>query len=158
MTRREAILTLAAPAVLAAGGRMEAYDETVHRKVLSAHRGKVVLLDFWATWCSPCRAEMPHLVKLDTKLRSRGFHLITISADEPEQEQDAIAFLKKNRVTPPFYLRKVDNDDKFIGFVDAKWSGALPAMFLYDKAGRKARSFIGETDMKTLEPAITKLL
>jgi thiol-disulfide isomerase/thioredoxin len=133
-------------------------DEGVYRKILQQQRDRVVLVNFWATWCEPCREEMPHLAALERKLRNRGFALITISADEPEQEAEAFQFLKDQGVRFPAYLKRVENDDRFISSIDAKWSGALPALFLFDRHGSKAASFIGETEMKDLEAAIEKLL
>ena len=60
-----------------------------------------MLVDFWATYCVPCRAEMPQLVALEGRYRSRGLQLIAISADEPEQEAGALEFLRKQRVPLP---------------------------------------------------------
>jgi len=133
-------------------------DEAAFQNLVAAHKGKVILYDFWATWCESCRAELPRLTRLEAKLRSQGFELITISADEPEQAADAEKVLKQFAVRGPVYRRQAKNDDQFINSIDAKWSGALPALFLYDKTGRKVRSFIGETDMGTVEAAIRKLL
>ena len=133
-------------------------DEAGYQKLVGAHKGKVVLVDFWATWCKPCRAEMPELVKLDQKLRARGFELVTISADEPEQESAMAKVLKDNNVPGTTYLKKPVDDDKFINSIDPEWGGALPAMFLYDRTGKKVRSFIGETPIKDMEAAIAKLL
>ena len=133
-------------------------DETGFEKLVHAHKGKVVLYDFWATWCAPCREELPQLVRLAAKLRSQGFELVLISADEPEQEAAAEKFLKQSAAPGPLYRKQAQNDDQFINSIDAKWSGALPALFLYDKSGRKARSFIGESGMSTIEAAIRKLL
>jgi hypothetical protein len=84
--------------------------------------------------------------------------LITISADEPEQKAAAEKFIQKFGVQGPIYLNQVVDNDHFISAIDPKWSGALPALFLYDKAGHKVRSFIGATDMASLESAIHKLL
>jgi DNA-binding LacI/PurR family transcriptional regulator len=98
------------------------------------------------------------LTRLESKLRSQGFELITISADEPEQAADAEKFVKQFAVRGLVYRKQAKNDDQFINSIDVKWSGALPALFLYDKTGRKVRSFIGETDMATVEAAIRKLL
>ncbi len=133
-------------------------DEAAFQRLVEAHKGKVILYDFWATWCEPCRVELPQLARLEAKLRSQGFELITISADEPEQAADAEKVLKQFAVHGPVYRKQAKDDDRFINSIDAKWSGALPALFLYDKAGQKVRSFIGETDMGTVEAAIRKLL
>ena len=62
------------------------------------------------------------------------------------------------RVEGPVYRKQADDDDHFINAIDPKWSGALPALFLYDRNGHKVRSFVGETDMAALERAIHKLL
>jgi thiol-disulfide isomerase/thioredoxin len=144
-------------ACLGAQQKLTPVNESAYAKIIAAHKGKVVLVDFWATWCEPCRAEMPQLVKLEQKMRARGLELVTISADEPEQEAAASKVLKEDGVSGTAYLKKAADDDKFIGAIDAKWGGALPALFLYDRSGKKARSFIGETPMKDLEAAIEKL-
>jgi thiol-disulfide isomerase/thioredoxin len=133
-------------------------DEAGFQRLVNSHKGKVVLYDFWATWCAPCRAELPQLVKLEARLRSRGVELITISADETEHKAAAEKFIQKFAVPRPAYLKQAVDDDHFINAIDPKWSGALPALFLYDKSGHKVRSFIGETDMAALEAAIRKLL
>jgi len=133
-------------------------NEAGFQKLVDSHKGKVVLYDFWATWCAPCRAEMPQLAVLGDKLRSRGLQVVTISADEQDHRTAAEKFIQMFRVEGPGYIKKADDDDRFINAIDPKWSGALPALFLYDKAGRKVRSFIGEADMAALEAAIQKLL
>jgi thiol-disulfide isomerase/thioredoxin len=133
-------------------------DEAGFQKLIQTHKGKVVLYDFWATWCEPCRAEMPQLIQLQQKLRARGFELVTISADEPEQDADAEKLGRKFGVSGPAYRKQPKKDEDFINSIDPKWSGALPALFLYDRQGRKVQSFIGETDAKTLQAAIEKLL
>src|SRR5260370_29047164 len=151
---KAAFFLLAMPALAA----LVNVDEAGFQKLVDSHKGKVVLYDFWATWCEPCRAEIPKLVRLDAKLRSQGFELVTISADEPEQAADAEKVIKQFGVRGPLYRKQADSDDHFIVSVDSKCSGALPALFLYDKSGKKVRSFIGETDMATVESAIRKVL
>lgn len=133
-------------------------DENGFRKLVESNKGKVVLYDFWATWCAGCRAEMPDLVKLDKKLRPSGFVLVTISADEPEMAAGAAKIAGQSGVTGPAYLKQAHNDENFMNSVDRAWSGALPALFLYDKSGRRVRSFFGTTDTATLEKAIRALL
>jgi thiol-disulfide isomerase/thioredoxin len=133
-------------------------NEAGFQKLVDSHKGKVVLYDFWATWCAPCRAELPQLAVLGDKLRARGLQVVTISADEKDHKAAAEKFIQMFRVEGPGYLKQADDDDRFINAIDPKWSGALPAMFLYDKSGHKVHSFIGETDMAVLERAIQKLL
>ncbi|MCX6589936.1 MAG: TlpA disulfide reductase family protein [Acidobacteria bacterium] len=158
ISRRKTLAALAGAAVVAQSKKLPLMDEAGFQKLLASSKGKVLLVNFWATWCVPCREEMPALAKLEAKLRAKGLTLVTISADEPEDDATAQAFLKKSGITVPSYLKQAKNDEKFISGIEAKWSGALPALFLYDKTGKKAQSFVGETDLKVLEAAITKLL
>jgi len=127
-------------------------NETGFQKLVSDHKGKVVLYDLWATWC-----ELPQLVRLEAKLRSQGFELVTISADEPEAAADAEKLLKQFAVRGVVYRKQAEDDQHFIDSIDPKWSGALPAMFLYDKTGHQVQAFIGETDIAVIEAAIRKV-
>ena len=154
---RVLFLLLALSAGLAAAG-LPAVDEAGYAKLVEARRGQVVLVNFWATWCAPCRKEMPGLAALEKKLKARGFTLVTISADEPEDAAAAEAFLRKSGVAGEGYLKRSRDDNKFINGIDPKWSGALPATFLYDRQGRKARSFFGEVELAEVEAAVLKLL
>ena len=155
---RLAFAVLLATGALSAQSKLTPLNVTSFPKMLVAHKGKIVLVDFWATWCVPCRAEMPQLVKLSEKLRARGFDFVTVSSDEPAKEPDAFKVLMQNAVSAPFYLKKAEDDDKFYNSVDTKWSGEIPAMFIYDRSGKRVRSFLGETPVKDLEAAIQKLL
>lgn len=154
---RVCLLLLAALSGLSAAG-LPVVDEAAYPKTVAAQRGRVVLVNFWATWCAPCRKEMPGLASLEKKLGARGFTLVTVSADEPEDAAAAEAFLRKSGVAGAGYLKKSRDDNAFINGIDPKWSGALPASFLYDRQGRKVRSFFGEVEMAELEAAILKLL
>lgn len=145
-------------ALVAAQVRLTPLDENVYRRMLASHKGQVILVDFWATWCAPCLEELPQLVRLEAKYRAHGLRLIPISCDEPEDESKALSFLRKAGVSFPGYRKQVADDEKFILSVDPKWSGALPALFLYDRTGRLVRSFVGEADLSAVEKAIHKLL
>ena len=133
-------------------------NEISYPKMIAAQKGKVVLVDFWATWCVPCRKELPELVKLEARLKAKGLVLIPISADEPENEAGAREFLTKAGVKAQGYLKAPKDDDAFIRAIDPKWGGELPALVLYDKTGRKVQIWKGETAVAAIEAAVNKLL
>lgn len=147
-------------AFLAAGSsdKLIPVDEAAYSQLVSANKGKVTLVNFWATWCDPCRAEIPQLLSLEKRLQAKGMKLVLISADDIDSEADARRFLAGKNAPLPSYQKNAKNDDRFIETLDPKWSGALPALFLYDRNGKKVKSFFGETDMATVEAAIKKLL
>ncbi|HEY1203232.1 MAG: TlpA disulfide reductase family protein [Bryobacteraceae bacterium] len=155
---RAVILVLLLTAAGAHAAPLAPLDEVRYHRLIAQAKGRVVLVDFWATWCDPCRAEMPQLVRLAARYRARGLELVTVSCDEPEQEADAAAFLRKQGAPAPLYIRHAASDEKFIDAIDSKWSGALPALFLYDRQGRLVKSFVGETEMAALEAAVKQLL
>jgi len=70
----------------------------------------------------------------------------------------AAQFADQQGAPGPGYIRRAKADDDFINAIDPKWSGALPALFLFDRQGKQVESFIGETDMRQLETAIEKRL
>ncbi len=158
LARGPDLFAASAAAPAAAQEALAPLDLGVYQKLVAAHKGKVLLVNFWATWCVPCRAEMPALAKLDQSLRARGFQLVTVSADEPEDSAAALQFLRKSGVQGTAYLKRVSDDDAFIRAVDPKWSGALPTLILFDRSGRKVKAYTGETDLKALEAAIRALL
>lgn len=149
------LLSLAAGAC---SGQFKPVNEGTYTGAVAAAKGNVAMVNFWATWCVPCRKEMPLLVALDQKLRAKGLRLITVSGDEPETEKAAAQFADKYDLPQPRYIKRPANEDKFHQMVDPKWTGELPLLILYDRTGRKVRAFFGETDMKVLEAAIIKLL
>src|SRR5580700_9857022 len=107
------------------GQKLTPVNEAAYPKLVASYKGKVVLMDFWATWCVPCRKETPELAKLAEKLKARGFELVTISADEPDKEIGALKVLKEDGVTGTAYIKKAADDDKFSDAIDPKWGGAL---------------------------------
>ncbi len=152
------LAALAGGAAPGAHTRLMPLDEPAYRQVLAGHRGRVVLVSFWATWCSPCLEEMPRLVSLERNYRGRGLRLVTVSCDEAEDQAKAERVLHRVGALQPAYIKRVADDDRFIRFIDGNWSGALPALFLYDRRGRLVRSFIGETEINVLENAVRSVL
>jgi thiol-disulfide isomerase/thioredoxin len=154
-----AALLSALPAADApAADRFLPVSETSYPTLIRQFKGSVLLVNFWATWCEPCRAELPLLVRLAQQHRSRGLKLILISVDDPEQEAQALALLSKVKAPPPYYIKRSNNDDRFIATVHPRWSGALPATFLYSRSAQLLRFWVGETDLKIIAQAVDNVL
>ncbi|MDE0297477.1 MAG: redoxin domain-containing protein [Candidatus Poribacteria bacterium] len=116
---------------------------------LEKHRGKVVLLDFWAVWCGPCRAETPHLKRAYEEFKNREFEIIGSSLDHNESE--LLAYIEEQEMTWPQFLNETGEND-----IAQKYNVmAIPQAFLIDHEGviRKA-NLRGHA----LEPAIAELL
>jgi thiol-disulfide isomerase/thioredoxin len=124
-----------------------------------AKRTKPLLVNFWATWCDPCREEFPDLVKIDKDYRSKGLDFIAISLDDPPDIKTTVpAFLREMRATMPAYLLNVPDPEPAIMSVDQTWSGALPATFLYDAKGAVVFKQFGRIKAEDLRAAIEKLV
>ena len=113
----------------------------------------VVLLNVWATWCQPCREEFPDLMKLRRNWADRGLRLVLVSGDFDTDRDDALRFLSAHGVAFPSFI-KDGGDMEFIDGLDRRWSGALPATFLYDSSGRLRNFWEGKADYATLEQRV----
>lgn len=128
------------------------------RSILKKNRGKVVLINLWATWCVPCREEFPDLLKLHGKFRDRGLELILISVDTSEQRPQVEAFLKENGVTFPTYINAEENYEDLISFLAPDWIGGFPTTFVIDRKGRLTRSLVGGQNYEVFHKAVAPLL
>jgi len=162
MTRRHFLAAtlgaLPVDVLRAAPNALSPLDEQAFHQMVAAHRGKVLLVDFWATWCAACREEMPKLLALRATYSHEDFSMATISCDEPEQERGAQAFLDKQSAPSPRYIKRAKDDDVFINSIDPTWSGALPALFLFGRSGQLAAKFIGESSTASIQAAVKKAL
>jgi peroxiredoxin len=119
---------------------------------LENYRGHVLVVDFFATWCQPCRASIPHLVEMNRKYGKQGLHVLGMSADE-DGEKAVKVFAEQNRITYPVALA---GESALVDF----GVRSVPVMFIIDKKGRVAEVFRGFTDevARSVEQLIKKLL
>jgi peroxiredoxin len=117
---------------------------------LSDYKGKVVLLNFWATWCAPCRTEIPHFVEMQNRFGADGFQVIGISMDDdanPVRE-----FAQQFKLNYPVAV----GDDKLA----ERYGGVLglPISFIIDRQGRIYAKHIGATDTTVFDNEVKGLL
>ena len=118
---------------------------------LSTLKGKVVLLDFWATWCPPCRAEIPHFKELYTQYKGKGLEVIGLALDE-QGESAVRPFAQQNGINYPLAAGTQALAQAYGGIL------GIPTTFLIDKQGRIAKKFIGYQDKQIFEKEIQALL
>jgi thiol-disulfide isomerase/thioredoxin len=129
------------------------------KKAITAYKGKVVLVNLWATWCKPCVAEFPNLVKLHTTYGSKGLVVLAVSLDEPEDRSRVIEFVASQRALFPVVLRRDGDRAGFIRPLDPKWDGAVPMTYVFDKKGsRVGRPILGARTYAQLESLVKPLL
>jgi thiol-disulfide isomerase/thioredoxin len=112
--------------------------------------GKPLLVNFWATWCDPCREEFPDLVKLDNEFHGK-LDFIVISLDDlAEINRDVPKFLAEMKADMPAYLLKTDDEGAAIAIVSKDWKGGLPFTVLYDANGQIAYFRQGKVNIETV--------
>ena len=153
-------LAAAAPAVSADAPRLTGEIDTKGlAAAIADQRGKVVLVNFWATWCVPCREEFPDLVRLEKAYRDRGVAVVGVSIDLAKDRPKVEKFLATNRPDFPNYMKRAGGDDQdFIESVDKKWGGELPFTAVYGRDGKKAKALSGKQSYADFEKAVTALL
>lgn len=117
---------------------------------LHAYRGKIVLLNFWATWCSSCQLEMPHFVAWQTKYGPRGLQIIGISMDDDPAA--ARKLFDKMKLNYPVAM-----GDEKLGQLYGGVLG-LPLTYLIDSQGKVQAKYQGENDLKLMEEQFKPLL
>jgi len=123
------------------------------REISSADlRGKAVLIDFWATWCQPCKQEMPGYQKLIDRYGSRGFAVVGFKFDTMVDAEDPVQFAKKIGVRYPLAVAPDDLKQKFGGVE------GLPTTMLYDRQGILRKKIIGFEYTNVIESELAPLL
>ena len=126
----------------------------------SAGGGRALLVNFWATWCGPCRDEFPDLVRVRARYSPERLDFVTISLDDISDISSLVPeFLREMRATHiPAYLLNADDPAAAIAVFDPTWRGELPATFLYDRQGRLVYQHRGRVKPAELQAAIDKAL
>ncbi len=121
---------------------------------LASLKGKVIVLDFWATWCPPCKVEVPWFVEFQTKYASRGFTVVGVSVDDaPEALR---SFAEKFKMNYPVLVGDGRDDIKGPKAYGPMWG--LPKTFVIGRDGKICKTHVGFSQKETLEQQIKSLL
>jgi thiol-disulfide isomerase/thioredoxin len=128
------------------------HDLAGHRVSLADYSGKAVLINFWATWCAPCRVEMPWFIALQQKYSAQGFTIIGIDSDYPEDLAKVPGFAKKMGLNYPVLYSNGQTETDY-GCCDY-----LPMSYYVDRAGTVRVATVGLGDRNTVESYVRSLV
>ena len=138
-------------------------DPAAYKEMLQQQRGRVVLVDFWATWCPTCVELFPHEVELARRLTGRGLRVVSMSLDEPRDQRKVEEFLQQQDVATAGMENFINRSGAGPQVVDDYeiTGGAIPHLKLYDRQGKLRQTFPegqGPLDPQQIERAVGKLL
>jgi thiol-disulfide isomerase/thioredoxin len=134
-------------------------DLSGYNQVLAKYRGKPLVVNFWATWCEPCRDEYPLLVDLAKQFAPQGLAVVGVSMDDDSDMNLVRRFLVRNHPGFPNYRQKPGIDlDAFYPAVNPEWRGTMPETVFYAADGRILGSFTGTRPRAVFEQAIRAIL
>ncbi len=141
-----------------ASPRVTQVDGAGIQRELARRKGRVVVLNLWATWCAPCRAEFPALVRLHNTYRQRGVEVLAVSVDDIADQAKVEEFLRQQKAGMPAFIKKPGDTERFINAVDPQWTGAIPYTVVYDRTGKPVARLVGDHTFAQFEATVKRAL
>lgn len=126
------------------------------KEVIQNRKGKILVLNVWATWCIPCKEEIPDLIELQKK--RKDVEVIGLSIDyDDEVESKVKPFVKREKISFKVLVNGEKSDEKLINFLSSNWNGAIPATFIYNTNGKQVLALEGKKSYRQFEEALKKV-
>lgn len=158
--RPDAAAVAATPSAAAEAPPRTSMEATTAAQLIARLRSsgkKATLVNAWASWCGPCRREVPMLQALSVNLEPLGVDVVLVTVDEAKDEAKAQSFLKDNGITLQSYIVDGSIGD-FKAGINPRWPGMLPASFLFDGAGELVHFWGGEAFENEIVPVVESFL
>lgn len=153
----DVVASAAPPAEQARGA--QGVDLEGLKSLLADSTGKVRVINFWATWCPPCVAEIPELAAFYKENKDKGVAFLAISLDSPDEiEKTVNPFLKEKNVTFPVHVLLKRDLDAVSEIIKQELAGVLPTTLVYDKTGNVIKMFEGAITKEKLDSIVKPLL
>jgi len=127
--------------------------------LLEDARGEVILVNLWATWCVPCLREIPELLRLRKNFQDRGFRLIAVAMDDPQDLETHVLPFREQRFPDWDTFQRAEFEmDTFVSVVDPAWNEVLPTSYLIDRTGKVVKVLFGGKSYEHFEVALLEIL
>jgi thiol-disulfide isomerase/thioredoxin len=134
-------------------------DLAGYRQVLAKYKGKPLVVNFWATWCEPCRDEYPMIVELAKEFKAQGVNVIGVDMDDESDMNLVRRFIARTQPQFPNYRQKPGIDlDAFYDAVNPEWKGTMPQTIFYGRDGQILGFFLGTRPQPVFEQAFRATL
>jgi thiol-disulfide isomerase/thioredoxin len=128
-------------------------DKTYQNLVVAPHKGKVLLVNFWASYCLPCLEEIPALQALQSK-HDGSVDVVFVATDPPDSGEHVLRVLGRRHLKLTSFIVENEDPDPFIHLIDDVWQGEMPYTVVYDRDGRVHKKLPGAQTAATFEAAV----